>query len=200
MQSQHSYNSPSLKPLCPTRWTVRTAAINSVLTNYEVLCDTLCQMNREGMDEYAMKAGGILPAMERFCTYSGLHLFAHTYFCNRAAFTKPPRQGHHWKPCKLPVLHWSIWRSDEAFDRSYDRIIEAAKDLTSESTLPHFTKQAHRVDDGKPGQRFEIPKAYFRQQYFELLVLLHSELNRPISAKEWYSCCCYYWATIIGSC
>lgn len=29
MQSQLSYNSPSLKPLCHTRWTVRTAAINS---------------------------------------------------------------------------------------------------------------------------------------------------------------------------
>ena len=32
MQSQLSQRSPSLKPLCPTRWTVRTGAINSVLT------------------------------------------------------------------------------------------------------------------------------------------------------------------------
>ena len=45
MQSQLSYNSPSLKPLCPTRltvrWTVRTAAINSVLTTVKfsvILC------------------------------------------------------------------------------------------------------------------------------------------------------------------
>ena len=56
MQSQlsHSSPSPSLKPLCPTRWTVRTGAINAVLANYE--------------------AGGILHAMEKFCTFFGLHL------------------------------------------------------------------------------------------------------------------------------
>ena len=70
MQSQLSQNSPNLKPLCPTRWTVRTGAINSVLlTNYEVLCDALCKINEEGRDEYAMKAGGILHAMENFCTF-----------------------------------------------------------------------------------------------------------------------------------
>ena len=35
MQSQLSHSfTPSLKPLCPTRCTVRTGAINSVLTNY----------------------------------------------------------------------------------------------------------------------------------------------------------------------
>ena len=68
VQSQLSHSSPSLKPLCPTRWTVRTGTINSVLTNYQVLCDTLCKIN-EGWDEYAMKAGGILHAMEKFCTF-----------------------------------------------------------------------------------------------------------------------------------
>ena len=36
MQLQLSPGAPTLKPLCPTRWTVRTAAFASVLQNYEV--------------------------------------------------------------------------------------------------------------------------------------------------------------------
>ena len=59
MQSQLSCDTPSLKPLCPTRWTVQTSAIQSVITNYEVLCDTLCEINEGGRDEYAIKAGSI---------------------------------------------------------------------------------------------------------------------------------------------
>ena len=75
MQPHLSHNSPSpsLKPLSPTCWTVRTGAINTVLANYEVLCDALCKIH-EVHDEYAMKAGGILHATEKFCTFFGLHL------------------------------------------------------------------------------------------------------------------------------
>ena len=46
MQSQMSPGAPSLKPLCPTQWAVRTSAIQSVLTNYRVLCDVLVEINR----------------------------------------------------------------------------------------------------------------------------------------------------------
>ena len=41
LQSQLSPGSPTLKPLCPTRWTVRTGALHSILSNYSVLRDAL---------------------------------------------------------------------------------------------------------------------------------------------------------------
>ena len=51
MQSQlsHSSPSPSLKPLCPTRWTVRTGAINAVIMKFFVM---LCAkyMQKVGMN------------------------------------------------------------------------------------------------------------------------------------------------------
>ena len=49
--------SPSLRTLCPTRWTVRHSAINSILKNY--LMSTL-EVIREGHDEYAAKGRGLL--------------------------------------------------------------------------------------------------------------------------------------------
>ena len=74
LQSQLSPGSTSIKPLCPTRWTVRTAAISSVLTNYSVLCVILEEINTETHDEYGVKAGGYLAQMENFSTYFGLML------------------------------------------------------------------------------------------------------------------------------
>ena len=53
LQSQVSPSAPTLKPLCPTRWTVRTVAIDAVLKNYLLLQDAL-ELIQQGTDEYAM--------------------------------------------------------------------------------------------------------------------------------------------------
>ena len=55
--------SPSLKPLCPTRWTVRHSAIASILKNYKMLMTAL-EIVRQGHDEYAAKGNGLLAKME----------------------------------------------------------------------------------------------------------------------------------------
>ena len=69
-----SDRSPSLKPLCSTRWTVRTSALHSLLNNYCVLCETLQKVNAECHDEYGRTAGGYLAQMEKFSTYLGLKM------------------------------------------------------------------------------------------------------------------------------
>ena len=64
---------PSLRVLCPTRWTVRHTAINSILRNYQVLIEAL-ESIRKGHDEYAAKASGLLGRIESFDTYFALKL------------------------------------------------------------------------------------------------------------------------------
>ena len=64
---------PSLRTMCPTRWTVRRASIESILHNYELLQKALCEI-QQGHDEYAAKAHGILTRMESFDTYFGFKL------------------------------------------------------------------------------------------------------------------------------
>ena len=65
LRSQVSPAAPSLKPLCPTRWTVRTRAVGAVLTNYSLLLDAL-EIIQRGKDEYAMKANACLTSMQQF--------------------------------------------------------------------------------------------------------------------------------------
>ena len=74
MQLQLSPGAPTLKPHCPTRRTVRTEALASVLQNYEVLCSTLEEIHSSGTDEYAIKAADFISLMEKFNIFFGLKL------------------------------------------------------------------------------------------------------------------------------
>ena len=57
---------PSLRPLCPTRWTVKAKSFGSVLMNYEALLETLHTIvsEKDGTFEVVAKAGGIHKNME----------------------------------------------------------------------------------------------------------------------------------------
>ena len=74
LQRQLAPQAPSLKPLCPTGWTVRTVAINSVIVNYNIICEALEEINATTHDDYGRKAGGYLALIEKFYTFFGLKL------------------------------------------------------------------------------------------------------------------------------
>ena len=63
-----------LKPLCPTRWTVRAIAIDVILQNYCVLIETQEEIHVTTCDEYGLKARGFLHSLESFSTLLGLQL------------------------------------------------------------------------------------------------------------------------------
>ena len=65
---------PSLRPLCPTRWTVRYSTIDSILKNYRALMTTL-QRIQLGHDEYAAKGRGLLIQIESFDIFFSLPNF-----------------------------------------------------------------------------------------------------------------------------
>ena len=64
----------SIKPLCLTRLTARTTAIEAVLKDYSLLMDTMEEINQTAHDEYGLKAKGIFTAMDKFDTLFGFRL------------------------------------------------------------------------------------------------------------------------------
>ena len=58
--------SSGLRPLCPTRWTVRTKAIQSILNNYQTLMDTLEMLSARNTDDASAKASGFIKKMNDF--------------------------------------------------------------------------------------------------------------------------------------
>ena len=66
LEECNSATSPSLKPLCPTSWTVRTGAVLNVLTNYKVLLDDLDEIGENETGEASSKATGQCVSKEQF--------------------------------------------------------------------------------------------------------------------------------------
>lgn len=50
--------------------------------------------------------------------------------------------------------------------------------MTSEPALPRYRKCPRCLDDGEPNYQFHDPKSLFRQQYFEAIDLVYSDLKR----------------------
>ena len=151
LQSQLTPGAPSLKPLCPTRWTVRTRAIESVLTNYEVLTSALVEIHDSGRDEYALKAGGYLSTMDKFSTFFGLKI-SHLIFSATEQLSIT-LQGCNTTmqeavdSANLAIMFLQSQRNDDVFDRFYSRIIEDSKELTSEPILPRYKRAPRRFDE-----------------------------------------------------
>ena len=82
----------NIKPLCPTRWTVRTGAIDTILKDYAVLMDTMEEVYRTTHDEHGLKANGVLAALEKFQTLFGLKL-GHLLFRPAEEVSKTLNQG-----------------------------------------------------------------------------------------------------------
>jgi hypothetical protein len=60
---------PSLKPLCPTRWTVRTSSIASVLKNLHVLHSTLDELRCDRHSTHASAAASFDALLDKFSTF-----------------------------------------------------------------------------------------------------------------------------------
>ena len=108
--AQVSPGAPSLKPLCPTRWTVRTKAINVVPTNYHLLQETL-EIIKEGKDEYTLKAIGYLNSMDTFSTYFGLELSKLVFSATeQLSITLQGTDTSLQQAVRLPNLQLLTWR------------------------------------------------------------------------------------------
>ena len=89
---------PSLRTICPTRWTVRHTSIESVLCNYKLLLDTLEEV-KKGRDGYAAKACGMMLQMETFETFWGTKTSTLHFCSSRTVLNQPSGKGYHYPRC-----------------------------------------------------------------------------------------------------
>ena len=187
LQAQVSAGAPTLKPLCPTRWTVRTEAIQAVLANYHLLQEAL-ELIQQGTDEYAMKAVGYLNSMEKFSTYFGLKL-SHLVFSatEQLSLTLQGRDTtiqEAVQASKLAVHFIERQRTDEAYDSFYTQVVAECKDITAEPALPRQRRPPRRLDSGATPHIFDNPKFYFRKHYFEVLDIISGELKHRFQQER----------------
>ena len=169
---------PTPKPLCPTRWTVRTAAIDTVLKNYALLYPELEKINEDSSGEGSTKAAGLLPLMEKFSTYFNLKLSYLAFVATeQLAITLQGKDVNAQVTISAVNATKSFLqrqRSTESFNTFYQSaVVESqSQKLTSEPLLSRQSSQYQSVE------------AYFRQQYFEVLDILNNELERRFDQES----------------
>ena len=171
LQQQFAPGAPSLKLLCPTRWTVRTKAIEAVLSNYSFLQRTLEEI-QTGKDEYALKAVRYGNTMCKFSTFFGLKLsyliFSATEQLSTILQAKNTSLQEAVRASQLAIQYIQRQRLDTAFDTFYEQALSSSTDLTDPPALLRFRKSSS----------FSGPKQYYHSIYFEALDTVGNELQQ----------------------
>lgn len=178
---------PSLRSLCPTRWTVRHSSIDSILKNYKTMQLALEEI-KKGHDEYAAKASGLLTRMENFDTYFALHLAfllfaaAEQLSTNLQAKDTTVQEAIHGSA--LYMSHLNSLRSETKFNQFYEKVIQDSSLLTEEPELPRQRKVPRRFDSGGAAHIYSTPKDRYRHAYFESLELAAGEVQRRFDQAD----------------
>ena len=188
LKSDMTPGTHDLRPLCPTRWTVRTGAIHAVITNYSTLCKALDEISTTGRDEYAMKANGFLQQMEKISTLFGLKLgylvFSVTERLSCTLQGKDTTIQEATEAGRLTETYLRRLRSDEEYTKFYPQVVQSSQGLTEEPVLPRKRKIPRRVNDGADLHQYPTPEDYHRQQYFQVLDEVTNELSRRFDQMD----------------
>jgi hypothetical protein len=145
-QDDSNVNISGLRPLCPTRWTVRTKSISSVLDNYSALADTLKEISDSNKDDSGAKASGFLTKMNSFETYFGLEIalqvFEPSEICSKKLQSINISVSEAKKTALEVVGLIEKARSDECFNDRYETCLKTAESLGVE---PPNLPRPHRI-------------------------------------------------------
>lgn len=178
-----------MRPLCPTRWTVRSIAIDAVLRNYTALLDALEEINEESHDEFGQRAEGILSSLVEFKTFFGLKL-SHLVFSatEQVSITLQCKNTTIQEALSAAAMAESSLqrqRKDNSFEMFYSSVVSQANEYNiSDPVLPRYRRPPKRIDDDAPPHHFTSAKEYFRVQNFEVIDLLKSEISKRFSEKS----------------
>ena len=126
IQHQSSFQAPNIKPLYPTRWTVRTGAINSVLQNYGTLCATLDEIGADTCGEPAAKALGLQALMTKFAVFLGLKFSVITFSATEhLSVTLQSHDINAQQATSAVNAATQYLRSDSSYDNFYKSVVSS---------------------------------------------------------------------------
>ena len=183
-----SIGGTGLRPLCPTRWTVRTGAINAVLKNYPALLQALQTIAETCYDDYGRRANGLHTQLEKFDTYFGLKLshliFSGTEQTSISLQSKNTSVQEALSCAEVTRGYLSRLRSDDTFKEFYALVVREAEEYTKEPVLPRCKRPPKRLDGGAAPHQFGSPEDYYRYLYYQALDLVSEQILTRFSQES----------------
>jgi hypothetical protein len=197
--------SKSLRPLCPTRWTVRADALSSILENYEVLIETMEEIrSTPGPSDVTSKAGGILFNLLRFSTLFSLTVGTETFSVTDFIATKLQAKDTDARTAQdlfeICITHLAALRSDEKFSELWQKLQSKSASLGIEVSAPRERRISVRKDERPANQHQFSMEEYFRKEYFAVLDAMRISVeNRSSSSKSAFTILRVIESLLLGS-
>jgi len=145
----------NLKPLCPTRWTMRICSIKSVLDNHTELLSFLEEVSQTERGEAGSnsKSSGYAKQLSTFSMYFSLKLLYMVF--SRSEALAHSLQSHKLSLAKAARMIdslsciWSSLRNDISFSKLWNSVVTEADSLGIEPpVLPRQRRISRRIDYG----------------------------------------------------
>ena len=170
-----------IRTLCPTRWTVRTGAMQAIITNYKTLEVTMEEASH-GTDDCSRRASGVAALMEKFSTFFGMKISILLFsITEQLSCTLQGREIN--VDDSFTAVNACIWtlqrlRTDDEFEKFFKLVKTEASGLCEEPVLPRIRRPPRQIDDGAPQHVFASVEEYYKREYFEAIDIINGELER----------------------
>ena len=167
-------DAPSVCTLCPTRWTVRAAALASILANYskiQSLWDEVLESKPDS--ETRARILGVASQMETFQYFFSLSLaemiLRHTDNLSKTLQSPKFSSTQGYEIAMLTVKTLQSIRSESDFNLFWEKVeIGRCSFAIKDPCLPRKRKVPQRYESGSGEAHFHsTAKDWFRQLYFE---------------------------------
>jgi hypothetical protein len=164
-------DSTSLRPLCPTRWTMRISSIQSVLKNYNELISFLEDMSATEKGDAGYKAGGFAKQLQTFSMYFSLCMLNNVFSKSESASTmlqSPKLSLSNAKSCVDALSDLlTAQRNDDRFRELWLEISTDALNICiDQPVLPRTRKVPGRIDGNAPSHNDETAQDFYRRIYY----------------------------------
>ena len=166
---------PGFRTLCPTRWTVRAASLQSILSNYSVLQDSLANFADMAKNDHEMSAKcmGVGAQFSSFNFLFGVALgqlvleLADNLSKSLQQKSLSAAEGQHLAEETIRTLQ--DLRTDKQFDTFWTQLIAKQRSLdVDEPQLPRHRKVPARLQEGNASPVFPTTLTdHFRPIFFE---------------------------------
>ena len=180
-KQRHSSDVPSgcgekvgnIRPLCPTRMTMRFHALDGLLNQAGILQEALESISNETNDKKILATvSGFLRRLSDFDFYFCL-ILCHSIFKKTDILSKQLQKttvstGEGISLCEFTKAQLRQMRFDEVFSQLWERTKVLAASVDADAPkLPKNRKMSRRLDQGSSGHSFDDPESYYRSVFFQ---------------------------------
>lgn len=184
-----SSDSNSLRPLCPTRWTMRISSIQLVIANYSELLQFLEVMSESEKGDAGAKSSGFLKQLQAFSMFFSLKLLIQVFSKTEstAQSLQSPKLSLTQAQAMVDTLSnvLNSARDERKFSEMWIQVVGEADSLEIDKpVLPRTKRPSRRIDDGnaQPHQDVSCEDMYRRIYFFAVdaaLVCLNDRFQSP---------------------